>query len=92
MNGIEKLYNCATLRGIQPELIHRTIREFDAFISKVIFDYHESPIYEKYHKLIHESKRKDFLEEWIDMFHECCLEEYKWKFTSLKTALQLILR
>ena len=77
MNEIEKLYNCATLRGIQPELIHRTIHEFDYFVSQCIFHYENNPIFEKYHKLMYESKREDFLEEWIDLFHEYCLEEYK---------------
>ena len=76
MNTIEKLYDCARLRGIQPQLIHRTIHEFNYWVTQLIFHYKENELIKPYREKIYNSKREDCLEEYVDLFHDFCLEIY----------------
>lgn len=80
MNEIEKLKECCRLRGLQQDLIHRTIREFNWFISAIVFgalsnNKEEQEIFEKYKDFHYEGENT--LEAWINLFYEYCKEEYK---------------
>jgi hypothetical protein len=80
MNGLEKLAECARLRGVE-NLIHRTIHEYDWFIHQCIFTCDrtiEKKWVDKYHKISTTVKDDvDELEKTIDLFYEYCKEEYR---------------
>ncbi len=83
----EILYDCCKLRHNPPELIHRTIHEFNWFFQKLVFNRSEI-IFDKYmpindqelSKKITEFKypedEQKILKEVIKLFHEYCKEVY----------------
>ena len=72
LNHLELLRRCCWGRGIQQQLIHRTLMEFSTFVNDCIFGDKR-----KTSKSIPENK--DSLEFWIEEFYEYCKEEYHFK-------------
>lgn len=76
---LEMLKECCRLRGLQQQLIHRTIREFDWFCSAVIWGENsrileEREVFKKYNGFRYEGENA--LEKWIELFFDYCKEEY----------------
>ena len=83
-NDVAKIINeCAWMRCIQPELVHRTIHEFNYFVESLIFhkerifndlkdvNVSESvPFFEKVNHFAYEGKRTIIME--ARLFHEYC--------------------
>ena len=74
------LMECAQLRGVQ-RLPHRTVHEFDWFISACIWgdlhgDENEKEIEDRYGKRFNPDA-DNLLLEWARLFREYCREEYK---------------
>lgn len=75
------LRECAELRGVG-RMQHRTLHEFDWFISACIWgrdseSEEERTVYEKFKDRIDFANRKDALLEWGKLFLEYCEEEYE---------------
>jgi len=79
MNELEKLEDCARLRGVD-HLVHRTIHELAWFVDELIFERNEN-LAKKWRKAYLKkiengvSDYKD-LQILIDLFHKYCKEEY----------------
>ena len=72
---LNKLKKCCAMRGLPQELMHRTIHEFPAFTSSVIFD-KSSKEYEFGQKNDFHYDKENTLEAWIDLFYKWCKKIY----------------
>ena len=76
----EALYKCAALRGLPKQLIHRTMHEFDWFVTEMIFENTRQKIKdpERYDSMytVHIEYGYGPLEAWIAAFHQYCIDEY----------------